>query len=520
MLPPVSWPAHGADNGLVHLTGAFFSEAADGTITISPRQVVLKAWDAPDTAIASATGTTFAFYNLPAGREYFLEFAYGTQTVYSGVTLIRTSAAVYPTTTYEIPVVLPASAQVSGSITREGGAGVGVGMQIEALRFSEASGEFERTTFTQVYEDTYELTELFPGTYVFRGRPQLADSQWSDEFYPDGDHLEDAVPIEVGIGDRLTGIDFHLPEAFWSIFRLAGSDRYATSVEISKATFEPGVPVLYIASGADWPDALSAGPAASVQGGALLLTAPQGLPEVVEAEIRRLSPERVVVVGQQGAVGDAVFEALRTMVPDVSRIGGADRYETSRMIVDDAFDAEAYATVFLATGANFPDALSAGPIAGRRGQPVVLLDGAAAGLDDPTRALLTGLAPVEITLIGGTGVISPGVESSVKAAALSDSVRRLAGNDRYHTNTLLNQWYPPRPYVGLVFIANGVTFPDALAGATSAAAYGASLWLSPGSCLTRSTLWNSGIWDWDRVVLLGGEGALNSDVAQLASCEA
>ncbi|HSG85871.1 MAG TPA: N-acetylmuramoyl-L-alanine amidase, partial [Candidatus Limnocylindrales bacterium] len=47
-----------------------------------------------------------------------------------------------------------------------------------------------------------------------------------------------------------------------SVSRLAGADRYATAVEISKATFpSPPVPVAYVATGSDFPDALAGGPA-------------------------------------------------------------------------------------------------------------------------------------------------------------------------------------------------------------------------------------------------------------------
>ena len=57
--------------------------------------------------------------------------------------------------------------------------------------------------------------------------------------------------------------------------RLAGANRFETSVLISQELFPTGAPVqapvLYIANGRNYPDALSAGPAASHLGGGLLL---------------------------------------------------------------------------------------------------------------------------------------------------------------------------------------------------------------------------------------------------------
>ena len=52
-----------------------------------------------------------------------------------------------------------------------------------------------------------------------------------------------------------------------SVTRLAGDDRYATSAAISASQFQPGVPVAYIASGLNFPDALSGAPLAGLAGG-------------------------------------------------------------------------------------------------------------------------------------------------------------------------------------------------------------------------------------------------------------
>ncbi|HWP62528.1 MAG TPA: cell wall-binding repeat-containing protein, partial [Candidatus Binatia bacterium] len=76
--------------------------------------------------------------------------------------------------------------------------------------------------------------------------------------------------------------------------RLGGTDRYGTSVAISVRTVpEGGVPVVYLASGAGFADALVAGPAAARSGGALLLTRPDRLPANIATELVRLAPDRV-----------------------------------------------------------------------------------------------------------------------------------------------------------------------------------------------------------------------------------
>ena len=95
-----------------------------------------------------------------------------------------------------------------------------------------------------------------------------------------------------------------------SVTRLAGADRYATAAAVSRSSQPVGVPVAYIATGAGFPDALGAGPAAARQGGPLLLTASGSLPKATTDELRRLKPGRIVVVGGTAVVAPAVVSAL------------------------------------------------------------------------------------------------------------------------------------------------------------------------------------------------------------------
>src|SRR5205085_575715 len=79
--------------------------------------------------------------------------------------------------------------------------------------------------------------------------------------------------------------------------RLAGADRYGTAAALSAATFVPGVPVVYLTTGVGFADAVVAGAAGAARGGPVLLTSPTGLPGVTAAELGRLQPRQVVIVG-------------------------------------------------------------------------------------------------------------------------------------------------------------------------------------------------------------------------------
>jgi len=165
-----------------------------------------------------------------------------------------------------------------------------------------------------------------------------------------------------------------------------------------------------------------------------LLVEPNSIPPVVAAELQRLQPSKIIIVGGTGVVSSAVQTALHafTVLPgDVKRLGGADRCATSRAIIVDAFGPTGLDTLFLATGNAFPDALSAGPGASRSNRAVLLVDGAQTSLPMATRTLIQDLNPASIYLIGGTGAVSVGVGVAAQSSLPSAAIRRLAGDNRF-----------------------------------------------------------------------------------------
>uniref|UniRef100_UPI0018CC17A0 fibronectin type III domain-containing protein n=5 Tax=Microbacterium TaxID=33882 RepID=UPI0018CC17A0 len=83
-----------------------------------------------------------------------------------------------------------------------------------------------------------------------------------------------------------------------AVSRQSGPGRYETAVAVSVASFPTaGVPVVYLANGRDFPDALAGAAAAGHFGGPVLLTEPGALPPVVAAELARLKPQKIVILG-------------------------------------------------------------------------------------------------------------------------------------------------------------------------------------------------------------------------------
>ena len=94
-----------------------------------------------------------------------------------------------------------------------------------------------------------------------------------------------------------------------AVNRIAGADRYATSVAASRAAFPTGShPAgVYLVSGTSPWESLSATPAAVKQDGGVLLTRADGIPSSVAAELKRLAPGSIVVVGSTSTISNTVL---------------------------------------------------------------------------------------------------------------------------------------------------------------------------------------------------------------------
>lgn len=94
-----------------------------------------------------------------------------------------------------------------------------------------------------------------------------------------------------------------------AVTRLAGPERYATAAVIA-ATYSAPTSRAFVATGAAFPDALVLGPVAAASRSPLLLTAPDHLPDPTTTQLRRLSPDQVVIAGGAQAVSPAVTAAI------------------------------------------------------------------------------------------------------------------------------------------------------------------------------------------------------------------
>jgi putative cell wall-binding protein len=199
-----------------------------------------------------------------------------------------------------------------------------------------------------------------------------------------------------------------------SVVRQSGLDRYATAAAVSAATFGTKVPVVYVATGRNFPDALAGGAAAGMLHGPVLLVAPNEIPGSTAAELRRLAPGRIVVAGGSAVISNTVLDALKAFSGSVVRQSAADRYATAVAISVANHRAATAEVVYIATGTTFPDALAAAPIAGRQRGPVLLV--APTSLPSSVANELRRLSPNRIVIVGGPASVSDIVVQAIMAS--------------------------------------------------------------------------------------------------------
>jgi YVTN family beta-propeller protein len=250
------------------------------------------------------------------------------------------------------------------------------------------------------------------------------------------------------------------------VSRRAGTDRFGTATAISGAAYNPqGADAVVLARSDTYPDALVGAPFAASKNAPLLYTSGASLPAASSAEITRvLAPGKTVyLLGGTSAIPASIATQLTGMGYTVSRISGSDRYATAVAVADAIGDPS---IVFLATAANYADALAAGPAAANAKGAILLTNGTA--LPSATSAYLAA-HPGTTYAVGGP------------AATADPSASAISGADRYATAALVAQRFFATPTT--VGLASGTTFADALPAAAYLARAGGPLLLTDPSAL-------------------------------------
>lgn len=229
--------------------------------------------------------------------------------------------------------------------------------------------------------------------------------------------------------------------ADYEVIRVEGQDRFETAAAAGAAIADTddGVPATtddglgstsdgltaVLANGFDFPDAVSGGPIAFAGRLPVLLTNTTDTPEATTTALEALGIEHVLLIGGTAVISDAVKTELESAGYTTERLAGTDRWRTNVAVNDYAAEEFGFggATVYLATGRQFPDSLAGGPVAGTNTAPLVLTE--PTSLPAPTRDYLVANANAidDIVALGGTAAVT---DATLTAAA---DAAQLSTND-------------------------------------------------------------------------------------------
>lgn len=260
----------------------------------------------------------------------------------------------------------------------------------------------------------------------------------------------------------------HASPLAYPIERLSGQDRVETALSISQKGW-PSAQTVILCEYADFPDSIASTPFAVSQNAPILLTQGDSIDPRVVKELERLKPQKVILLGGEGVLKPSIERELEQLKFSLEweRIGGADRYETSILLSKRVNND----SLILANGDDFPDALSAASYAGIKLIPIVLTSKT---LPEAVLKHLEEVRPNHLIVIGGEGVIP---SDSLTNNNINIETR-LGGQDRYETNTKVVSFVDDTYEADDLFLASGITFPDAVAGTVLAAKYKAPLLLT------------------------------------------
>lgn len=272
-----------------------------------------------------------------------------------------------------------------------------------------------------------------------------------------------------------------------SVTRVAGKDRIATSIEIPKAMFNESENVV-LASGFNFADALSAGQLAAALNAPLILS-DENMDSRVQDEIANLKPKNMYIVGGENALGSNIEESVKSAVNDINieRLKGNNRYETSVKVMEKTKEFVDAEYLLIASGKNFPDALSATSFMADHKALMVLSDGNSYPKSDLKEIAIGGLN--QLPLNGFTG-------------------ERIAGKDRYQTSLALAKKSFENNENAI--LANSKVFADSLSAVSIAKNYKAPIILTDNENLTQSA--KSYLDNMKSVTIVGGEKSVSSNI--------
>lgn len=245
-----------------------------------------------------------------------------------------------------------------------------------------------------------------PLVYHLDGEIHIANDELSENTIKSIENKEfDRAVIVGGYGVISKDIEEQLKKELTSVVRYAGETRYETSDKVAKAIMElteqegyKKYPNAFLVSGSNFADALSVSSVAAITGSPILLT--NG--EVSEITINALSTatNSIYKIGGVATVGNDMDKLIGT---DYKRLGGVDRYETNKIVIEQFkgwFNKE---IAYVASGLDYPDALTGSAIAGKAKEAIILSN---PEVSKYSKEAMQMINPARVVALGGTGMVT------------------------------------------------------------------------------------------------------------------
>ncbi|AFM43144.1 cell wall-binding protein [Desulfosporosinus acidiphilus SJ4] len=252
-----------------------------------------------------------------------------------------------------------------------------------------------------------------------------------------------------------------------NVSRIGGVDQYQTAALIAEKGWTGTADNIVLSSGISKAlvDALSAGPlAAQLKAPILLTDNGQTLNSFTKIELQRLKPKKIYITSGTAVIKPSVIEEIKELGITPVLLGGNDQYETSANIAKEMIAQGAKVTkVIVAAGWMAPaDALSVSSIAAAQGIPILATTRDT--LPPSIKDVMSNLQGVtDSYVIGGTAVVGNSI-----MGGLPGTVHRFSGETKFDTNLEVLKGFAGDLHFDKVYIANGDTFVDALAGVSLA----------------------------------------------------
>lgn len=212
------------------------------------------------------------------------------------------------------------------------------------------------------------------------------------------------VFIVGGPGAVGSQVENELKKQSISIERLWGPGRYETSIEVAKKL--ENTKEAFIVTGTDFADALTVAPIAAQMKAPIILSPSGNINNAVKKYLGQVS--KTYVIGGTKEINEVVYKQL----PSPQRISGANKYERNINVINKFVDNKE--NIYVATGANYPDALAGSALAAKNNGYILLVE---ENINNTTLNFVKENKFNTITVLGGTGVVSEKIVNIIKTGS-------------------------------------------------------------------------------------------------------